>query len=346
MNSEAMQVTPDAAAAVMALARAYHISQAVYVAAKIGLADHLATGPRSVDDLAAATVTHAPSLHRLLRMLAAYDVVREQDDGRFALRPIGAALQSDVPGAIRDGVLMYVDPHYWQSWASLLPAIQTGDTAVHHAFGAANTFDHHAHDHAFGAVFNAAMTAFSALNVPGVVGSYDFSGARHVVDVGGGHGRLLSAVLQANPGLRGTLFDLPRVVVGAPPVLAEAGVAARCEILGGDMFAAVPPGADLYLLSHIIHDWDDDKAAAILANCNAAMAAGGKVVLVEMVLPDRIEPGPAAQADMMNDLNMLVRDGGKERTEAEFAALFAAAGLQLSRVIKTAVGRSVLEATA
>jgi SAM-dependent methyltransferase len=336
MTAEATKADPAAGAAVFRLIKGYQAAQAACLAVDLGLPDRLAGGPKAATALAAETGTHAPSLRRLMRALCAFDLFREEADGRFALGALGTALRSDVQGSMLPAVRMFGHPSYWQSWSALSRCIETGETGVHHALGAANSFDHHKGDAAFAAIFNDAMTAFSAGNLAAVLPAYDFSGARRIVDVGGGHGRLLAGILNANPGATGTVFDIPHVIAGAPRLLAEAGVAARCTAEAGDMFAAVPAGADLYLLSRIIHDWDDAKAALVLANCRRAMAPGGKVLLVEMVLPERIEATTRAQDDMLNDLNMLVRDGGQERSESEFRRLFAAAGLRLTRIVPTA----------
>jgi SAM-dependent methyltransferase len=193
-------------------------------------------------------------------------------------------------------------------------------------------------------VFNAGMTVLSATTAAAVVAAYDFSGLSRVVDVGGGQGRLIAAILRAYPGLRGTLLDLPSVVEGAPALLAEAGVADRCEVVGGDMFEAVPGAGDLYVLSRVVHDWEDARAAAVLRNCRRAMHGRARLILVERVLPDRIEPAPAAQPLVLSDLNMMVRTGGRERTAGDFAALLAGAGLRLARVVPTGGPVSAVEA--
>jgi SAM-dependent methyltransferase len=338
---------PAAAAAVFRLVKSYQAAEAAYLAADLGLADRLAAGPRSAEDLATETATHAPSLRRLLRALASFDLFREEAVGRFALAPLGTALRSDVAGSALPWVRMFGHPTYWQSWSALRRAIETGETGVRHALGAADSFEHHKGDPAFARIFNDAMTAFSALGLAAVLAHYDFSRATRIVDVGGGHGGLLAGILKANPGPTGIVYDIPHVVAGAPALLSEAGVAGRCTAEAGDMFERVPAGADLYLLSRIIHDWNDDKSTRVLTNCRRAMAPGGKVVLVEMVLPETVGTTLRDQDERMNDLNMLVRDGGQERTQAEFATLFAGAGLRLERVVQTTLANTaVIEASA
>ena len=329
----------------MRLATGYQASQALHVAASLGLADLLAGAPRSSDELAAATNTHAPSLRRLLRALAAFGVFREEEDGCFALAPPGECLRADLPGSARPLVLMWGHEDFRRTWDALEHCVRTGETAAKHLFGSDDAFARYAADPGLGAAFNAGMTVMSAATADAVVAAYDFSGARLVVDVGGGHGRLIAAVLSANPSLRGVLFDLPSVVRGATGLLAQARVADRCRVLGGDMFAAVPEGGDLYLLKSVIHDWDDGRALAVLANCRRAMQApGSRLLLVERLLPERMEPTPAARSHALGDLNMLVRTGGLERTEGEFRKLLDEAGLRLVRVLPTSSHLSLIEA--
>ncbi|TCZ54567.1 methyltransferase [Roseicella aquatilis] len=336
----------DAAAAeVLRLGTAYQASRALHVAARLGLADLLGDGPRSAEELAAAAGVHAPSLRRLLRALAAFAVFAEQADGRFGLGPLGRCLRADAPGSVRDLVAMWGDADHWQTWGALEHSVRTGESASQHLFGVENVFVRYAVDGRLGAVFNAGMTALSATVAAAVVATHDFRGARRIVDVAGGQGRLLAEVLRAHPEARGVLLDLPAVVAGAPSLLAAAGVADRCEVAGGDMFAAVPAGGDLYLLKSIVHDWDDERAVAILSNCRRAMGSGARLLLVERVLPERIEPVPQAQPLVLSDLNMLVRLSGRERTAEEFGTLLGAAGLRLLHVVPTGTPFSLIEAS-
>jgi SAM-dependent methyltransferase len=335
-----------APAEALRLATAYQASRALHVAVRMRLPDLLAGSPRSAEDLARETGAHAPSLRRLLRALASYGVFSEATDGRFALGPLGAALRAGAPGSVRDLALMWGDEDYWITWAELERCVRTGRTAAEHLFGAEDAFRRYAADARFGAVFNAGMTVLSATTAAAVVAVYDFPAAGLVVDVGGGQGRLLAAILRARPALRGILLDLPSVVEGAPRLLAEAGVAERCEVVGGDMFAGVPEAGDLYILSRVIDSFDDARAVAVLANCRRAMGGRGRLLLVEPVLPERVEAAaaPDVQEDMLMDLNMLVRTGGRERTEAEYRTFLAAAGLRLDRVVPTGAPASLVEA--
>ena len=337
--------SPDAA--LFRLATAYQASRALHVAARLGLADLLAERPRTAEELAEATGAHAPSLRRLLRAMAAFGVFDETAaEGRFALTPMGERLVAGAPASARGMVLMWDHEDFRRTWDALEHCVQTGETAALHLFGATGWAERYERDPELLAAYHAGMSAMAATAAEAVVEAYDFGGARHVVDVGGGQGRLLATVLRAHPGMRGTLLDRPDVVEGAGALLAEAGVADRCERVGGDMFAAVPEGGDAYILSRVIHDWGDGEAVAVLARCRGAMAEGGRLLLVERVPPERATPSAPAQGHLLSDLNMLVRTGGRERTEAEYRALLAAAGLRLTRVVPTRAPWSIVEATA
>jgi hypothetical protein len=317
------------------------VAQAVSAAAELGVADRLAAGPRTVEEIAAGIRAHPRALYRLLRALADVGVFEELEGRRFALTELGGVLRGDVPGSMRSWAMMVGRPFHRQAWTALADSVRTGDPAfelVHGQLG----FDYF-RDHPYdGGVLNDAMTAASARFIAPVVTSYDFGSAGTVVDVGGGHGALLAAVLAANPGMRGVLFDLPHVIASAGAPLDDAGVRDRCACAGGDFFDSVPSGGDVYLLSNIIHDWDDDRSARILANCAAAMNDGGRVVLGEAVLPD----GPAPHPAKWIDLEMLVMGSGRQRTEEEYRGLFARAGLRLARVIGGHEVFSLVEAVA
>ena len=226
----------------------------------------------------------------------------------------------------------------------LLHCVRTGETAFAHLFEVAGTFDYLPSHPEDAVLFNAGMGDVAALTARAIVAAYDFSSARVLVDVGGGRGALISAILNTHPGLRGILFDLPRVIDTAPVELQHTGVADRCETVGGDILSSVPPGGDIYLLSRVIHDWDDEKSVLILRNCRAAMTRSSKLLLAERAIPEAIEPDTHTQAQLLSDLNMLVRNGGRERTETEYGALFAAAGLRLSRTIPSGMEISLIEA--
>ncbi len=335
-----------AGAEALRLATVYQASRALHVALRLGLPDRLADGPRSVEELASDTGSHAPSLRRLLRALCAYGVFCEADDGGFALGPIGAPLRAGSTGSVRDLALMWGDEDYWTTWAELERCVRTGRTAAELLFGAEDAFRRYAADKQFGTVFNAGMTALSATTAAAVVAAYDFPATGLVVDVGGGRGRLIADILRATPGLRGVLFDLPTVIADAPRLLADAGVVDRCEVVGGDMFAGVPKGGDIYILSRVADSFEDARAVAVLTNCRRAMGADGRLLLVEPVLPDRIEAAasPGVRDDMLMDLTMLVRTGGRERTEAEYRSFLSAADMRVRRIVPTSTSVSLIEA--
>ncbi len=320
------------------------MSQAAYVAAQLQIPDQLAEGPKTSAELASATGSHAPSLHRFMRGLATLDICRERDDGRFELAPMGHLLRSNVPGSVRSWALFIGGPH-WPVWGHLLHSVNTGETARMRLAGMRD-FEHLTRDPALAALFNQAMLELTYLAARDVVQTYDFSGVERIVDVGGGSGQLLAPILQAYPAAQGVLFDMAHARAAGERHLHALGLADRCEVVTGSFFEAIPGPADVCLLKSIIHDWDDDRSRAILETCRRALAPGGKLLVIERLMPERLEASPAHQAIARSDLNMLVGPGGRERTEAEFRALLAAAGLRLNRVIATPSGFDILEAAA
>ena len=324
--------------ALLHLINGFRISQLIAVAAKLGLADLLAAGPQSSAALAEHTGMHAPSLYRVLRALSSIGVFHEDEHGRFGLTPLADGLRSDVPSSLRAWAIFCGDPQVWQAWGALGYSVQTGETAFSHVFGM-DVWTYRAQHPEANAIFNAAMAATSAREVPAIVAAYDFSRIHTLVDVGGGHGTLLAGILQVYPSMRGVLFDLPHVLAGAAPVLEAAGVAERCQRVGGSFFDSVPPGGDAYLLHRIIHDWDDEQSTAILQRCHAAMAAQARLLLVEGVIQPPNRPDPTK----MLDIQMLVSAGGRERTESEWRTLLARAGFGLTQVYSTSGRSSILE---
>ncbi len=319
----------------------YYVARAIHVAARLGIADLLADGPRRHDELAEATGTHAPSLNRVLRLLAANGVLTEEEGGRFSLTPIGASLRSRVPGSMRAAALLFGGITQ-QAWGDLLHSVETGEPAFRRVFGL-EPFDYMAEHPDEAANFDAAMADFTKHIAVAVAAAYDFSPFRRIVDVGGGNGALLAGILHANPTLTGVLFDLPQVAERAAAVLRDLGLADRCEIVGGDVFKEVPGGGDAYLLKHVIHDWNDDRAAAILKSCRRAMGAEAWLLIVEGVYPLRIDQSDESRGAAANDVNMLVCTGGRQRSEAEFRSLYEAAGLRLTRIVPTQMGVKVIE---
>jgi len=280
-------------------------------------------------------------LRRVLRLLVSAGVFAERADGRFELTPVGAALRSG-PGSMRASVLLFAGPGQWAVWGDLLTTVRTGEPALERVFGV-GPFEYFAARPDEAAVFDQAMAAYTATVARVVAGAYDFARLRAILDVGGGDGTLVTGILSATPGLRGATFDLPRLADRARARIRDAGVADRCEFVGGDFFEAVPPGYDAYLLKHVIHDWNDERATRILATIRAAMAPGARVLLIESLYPARIDTGLESRSAAANDCNMMVATGGLQQTEAQFRDLFAAAGLRLTRVIPTPV-TCVLEA--
>lgn len=315
--------------ALQQLIQGFQVTQCIYVAARLGIANLLKDGPRSIADLALSTGTHAPSLYRVLRLLTSVDLLTESESHTFTLTPLGTYLQSDVPGSMRNTALNYGGEATWQVWGALLHSVETGEPTYQHVFGL-KAWEYRAQHPEAAAPFDKMMTEWTSSVAPTVARAYDFSDTQTLVDIGGGHGQMLATILQAHPTLHGVLFDLPHVVKGAPALLEAAGVAGRCEVVGGDAFTAVPADYETYLLSRVVHDWEDKRAIAILTRCQQAMKPGGKVLLVERV----ILTGSTPQVLVLeSDVNMLVATGGKERTDAEYGALLSAAGFEVTRLI-------------
>lgn len=328
----------QAQAALQQMTNGYWVTQIIYVAAKLGIADLLKEGPRTIPALARSTKTHAPSLYRLMRALAGLGVFRENEDGQFEATTLGRCLVSGSPGALRARAIVNGEEWY-RAWGELLHSVRTGETAFDHVFGMP-FFEHLSANAGAAAIFNEAMASSTELAVRAVAEAYDLSGAGTIVDVGGGTGAFLAGILMANPGARGILFDQPEVVANASGLLTSGGVADRCAVVAGDFFEAVPSGDDVYILSWIIHDWDDDRGVTILKNCRRAMADDARLLVIEQVVPRGNEPS----LSQLYDLHMLALSGGRERREDEYRALLAAADLQLARIIPTRVPRSLIEA--
>jgi hypothetical protein len=320
----------------------YLITQLLYVAAKLGVAEVLADGPRDAAEVADAVGAQPAALRQVLRGLAAEGVFEEHPDGRFGLSPLGTCLRGDVPGSQR-GAIVARGEVYYAATAGLLGAVQEGGVAFERVNGA-GFFDYLARYPDLGAAFQASMADRSRQEAADVVAAYDFTPFERVVDVGGGPGILLEAVLRAAPSSNGVLLDRPPVVDRARERLMTAGFTERVTFAPGDFFEGVPAGGDVYLLSRVIHDWDDDAAIRILASCRAVMGAHSTLVLVEAVMPERAQAQPAA---VRMDLQMLTLFGGRERTAPEYERLVGAAGFRLVRVVPTRspAGISVVEAT-
>jgi SAM-dependent methyltransferase len=321
----------DPAASLMRLLWGYTTTGLAVAALRLGLPDQLGDRTRTVAELAAETGVHEPSLNRLLRALSSIGLTDEVEPGCYRLTRVGALLRTGGADSMYAVARVSTDETVVGGWRDLDYSVHCGRPAFDRAHGT-DFFAHLARTPELSALFNASMGEGSQDTAGAIVKHYDFSRFRTVVDVGGGNGTLLAAILRAEPALRGIVFDSPDGVAEAQDTLRAAGVADRCEIRTGDFFAAVPEGGDLYLLKNILHDWDDERAARILANCRRT---GGRILLVESVLPARVDPTAPPDAYLM-DINMLVNFGGRERTEAEFGALLTAAGLTPSPAIRVA----------
>jgi hypothetical protein len=318
----------------------YWISQAIYVAAKLGIADLLKDGPQSYVELAAATGADAASLFRLMRALASVGVFSHVGTDRFALSRLAENLQTDVRGSLRAIVITLGEIHY-QACGSLLRSVQTGSPAFSHVYGA-SLFDYLRQNIDAADAFNQGMANVASILAYAVLMAYDFAGISSIVDIGGGQGALLETILQFNPDIGGTVFDTASTIQSAWRRCNNNAWGRRCSYVTGDFFTSVPPGADAYLLCGVIHDWDDSHAVAILRNCRKAMAKTSRVLLVDMIVPE----AASASFSKLLDLNMLVMNGGRERTIAEVRALLNAADYKIARIVPTMAPQSVIEAVA
>lgn len=315
----------------------YWVSQAIYAAAKFGIADLLADGSRPVDELASVTGTRSDFLYRLLRALASVGIFAEEHERRFSLTPLAANLRSDVKGSQRSLALMMGEDQY-RAWGNLADTIQTGNNAYEKIFGKP-VFEHLAEHPEKARIFDDAMTGIHGRETGAILDAYDFSGTSVIADIGGGNGSKITAILQRHPEMRGILFDLPHVIQRARPNIEVAGLTDRCQLIDGDFFQSVPSGADTYVMRHIIHDWDDEKSLTILRNCHAVMSPGNKLLLVESVIP----PGNEPFMGKFLDLTMMLIPGGKERTKEEYRELYDRAGFDLVRIVPTTTDVSVIE---
>jgi len=318
---------------------AYWASRVVYAAAELGLADQLAGGPKSALELAGPMSAHAPSLHRLMRTLASLGLLAERDDQRFALTAVGEALRTGAPGSAKAALLTTGSDWCLSAFENIIHSIQTGRTGFEKTQGMP-FFDFLARYPEEASLFSETMVGFHGQEPPAVAAAYHFSSFKTIIDVGGATGNMLAAILGRHAGPRGVLFDLPHVVRDAPALLNTQGAMDRVTIEAGDFFEAVPAGGDAYILSHIVHDWSEEKCLTILRHCRRAMKPDARLLIVEMVLPDGDAPHPGKMLDMV----MLVLLGGQERTEAEYAHLLDKAGFRVNRVVPTQSPVSVVEA--
>ena len=340
MANEPPPVSP--AAAVLRVISEFWAARALYVAAKLGIADLVKDGPKTVEQLASETGTHAPSLYRLLRALTSTGWFAQDDAGRFGPTAITAGIQSGASGTLRNFAMSELGEEHYPAWEDLTFSVKTGEIAFNHVFGMRNwefwaTHPEHAQ------IFNRGMSEVTAIMEPAIQAVYDFAGFKKIVDVGGGRGTLIASILRAAPNPHGVVLDLPHVIEMGTKHIETQGLSGRCDLVPGDFFKNVPEGGDAYILKAVLHDWDDDHSIAILKNCHRAMAREGKICIIESVIPADNRPFFRT----LGDLNMLVMTGGRERTEAEYRALLETAGFRLNRVVPTRIPPepAVLEAT-
>lgn len=339
IESAATQPVPPAAV-IMQFATGGFVAQALWCATKLNIADLLASGPRSTDELASESGSDAASLYRVLRALASVGIFSEVENRVFTNTPVSDTLRDDSPMSQKAMVLMISDPEHVKVIADMIHSVRTGEPAWEHVHGVPVFEYFYETNKEAGDVFNQAMTAFSRQTIPAILASYDFPETGTIADIAGGVGHLLGAVLQKYSSARGILFEIPPVLASAPQMLASYGVAERTELVAGDFVESIPVEADIYILKHIIHDWYDDKCKAILGNIRESMPDSARVLLIDAVIP----PGNFPHPGKVLDLEMLISPGGKERTESEFDALLAASGFKMTRIVPTPSPVSIVEA--
>jgi ubiquinone/menaquinone biosynthesis C-methylase UbiE len=312
------------------------ISQPIQVAAQLGIADLLVDGPMSVEDLAGKTGTHAPTLYRLLRALAGRGIFEELEGRTFGLTPMAQCLQT---GAMRALALTFLSDWHERAWGSLRHSVKTGEPAFDHAFGQP-AFDWLEERPEESALFNQFQAEKTARFIPAVVEAYDFSGITKLADMGGGTGALMLEILRANPHLAGCVAELPQVARQAREAIQASGLADRCQAVECDFLQGAPEGFDAFIMCHTLHDWEDEACAKILVNFSRALPSGGKLLIVEHLIPEH----SGFSVAKILDLEVLVMGGGKERTEAEYRALLQEASFQMNQVIETSAGIAIIEA--
>lgn len=317
----------------------FWVSRCLQMMAELDLADTIGDAPKTVEELAAASGTHAPSLRRMLRLLSGLGVlVKDEATQRWGLTELGAMLRKDNPGSVYGSLRAHGHLLSWQAWGDLKSSLKTGQPSVEKFMGD-TFFNYLARNPEDAAIFNGSMAAYQTLNAPAVVNAYDFSSARRVMDVGGGSGMLMAHILGAHPHVRGSVLEMPHPAGEARERFASLGLTARCEVFEGDFFTSVPAGQDVYILSQILHDWDDEKCLRILSNIRQVMRPDSRLLIVETVLPG----DNAMHFGNLYDMAMLVLVGGQERTEAEYSALVQKAGMKIARILPTSMPPSVVE---
>ena len=340
MSAADSDVTPAPQAQLMQMSMGFTVPFLLRAAAQLCLADHLADGPKTADQLAVITGTHAPALHRLLRTLACIGVFSQDESDRFSLNPLAEPLCSSAPGSVRTSILCVTGDLFIIPWSRLLYSVQTGQPAFDKHFGVP-VFDHLANNPQEAAMFSDFLIGINSSDAPAIAAAYDFSSCSRIADIGGATGHILATILASHPGPRGTVFDLPHNQSGAAKLIQSRGMSDRINFAAGSFFESIPSGSDLYMLSHIIHDWSEAQCLSILANCHRAMSPDSRLLIIEMVLPE----GNAFHPGKMLDMTMLaMTQGGQERTEPEYRALLEKADFKLTRIIPTSSSVSIVEA--
>ena len=333
----------NAVTAMLGLISGFFAARAVYVAAKLEIADLLAKQPKSAEVLAAATKSHAPSLKRLLRVLAAMGVLSEHTDGSYTLTQLGETLRTDSPQSLRFWAMAPQCEEGYRAWGEIMHCIKSGENGFVHAWGI-DGWEYRSTHPDYGTLYDQAMSNLVVSYNSDVVQSFSFASVRKLIDVGGGDGSLLIELLRANPAMRGVLLDLPHVAKAAHERISNTGLSDRCEIAPGDAMESVPSGADTIVISRVVHNWADTEAIRLLANCKKALPLDGRLLLIERVLPELIAPSPLMQSLFLADLNMMIMHNGHERTASEFERLLKAAGFQIAHIITTSGPMAIIEA--
>lgn len=318
----------------------YQLTQAISVAATLGIADLLATGTKTADELARATGAHPQSLLRLLRALASQRIFAEESEAVFGLTPLAEGLQSDEAGSLRASAIQCGQPYMWTAWGQLMHSVMTGESAFQEVHGM-SAWEYRERYPSAGEMFDDAMHEGAQEVAAPIVNAYTFDNVGSVVDVGGGNGALLLALLNAYPDLHGVLYDQQHVITRAKDMLERTAVADQCSIASGDFFESVPEGGDVYILKGIIHDWGDSDAVRILETCRRAMSPKNRLLLIEQI----VSPEPTEDSfTLLMDLHMLTIHGARERTKGELAQLLTSAGFEATRIIPTTSALSLVEA--
>ncbi len=337
-NSSGEAVQPSPVMLLRELVSGMRVTQLIYVAAKLGIADLLKDGSKSIDELASKVGAQPRALYRVLRALASLGIFAEVGDRQFELTDLAEPLQEKVPGSVKAWAIMYGEEGYWKPWGGLLNCVKTGDTPFNHVFGMGR-WEYLTRDTEAGIIFNRSMSDMAEQSVNAVIEAYDFSRVNKVAELGGGHGVLIAAILKRYPHVQGVLTDLPSVANEAKAFIKSEGLEDRCDIIGGDYFESVPSGADIYILKGIIEDEEDDGVIALLKNCRKAMGNHARLMVLDWIMPPHGSPSPTN----MRDVQMMVLTGGLERTREEHRALFEKAGFKVNRVLPTRSQLSIIE---